>query len=151
MSLSDVGCQTIERNAAKQLIETLGPDVNLQNGCPTNMQCPSSQQGNKKLLYHDWVRTAHVGITGLTFSGPISHAWYGILERIVTIRHYYGGLLIRMILDAVLFSPIAVGGYFTWRGILEGKEWHGIIEKLELKWANALFASWSFWPAANIM
>jgi hypothetical protein len=102
------------------------------------------------LHHHDWDRSIHVAITGLTFSGPISHAWYGLLERLVN-RSGIPGLVMKMALDALLFSPVAVAGYFVWRTLLEGSGWEGTRRKLNNKWASAVLASWSFWPAANIM
>ena len=155
MSISDVGCQAMEQRMNHELIATRGPDINLQCGCPTNVAAPLNDDSKKNqqdsLLNYDWGRTAQVGITGFTFSGPMSHVWYGVLERLVTTRHYYGGLVLRMILDAFLFSPMAVAGYFSWRGILEGKSVAELQEKLATKWQQAVVASWSFWPAANIM
>jgi hypothetical protein len=100
--------------------------------------------------HHDWDRSIHVAITGLTFSGPISHVWYGLLERLVP-RSGMDGVVLKMILDALLFSPMAVAGYFVWRTLLEGSGWEGTRRKLTTKWASAVLASWSFWPAANVM
>jgi hypothetical protein len=153
MSVSDVGCQAMEQRMNHELIATRGPDINLQAGCPTNVDYAplDDSHKNQQVLDYDWSRTAQVGITGLTFSGPMSHVWYGVLERLVTTRHYYGGLVLRMLLDAVLFSPLAVAGYFSWRGVLEGKSIAELQEKLATKWQQAVVASWSFWPAANVM
>jgi protein Mpv17 len=152
MSASDVGAQAMERSMNNELVATRGTNINLQAGCPTNVDAPlDDSKKNKKVLEYDWNRTMQLGITGFTFSGPISHVWYGVLERLVTTRHYYGGLVLRMILDALLFSPVAVAGYFSWRGVLEGKSLTEIKEKLTMKWQQAVVASWSFWPAANVM
>ena len=99
----------------------------------------------------DWLRTMHVGITGLTLIGPLSHAWYAWLEIVVTTHQTYLGIFLKMVLDAMMYSPVAVALYFTWRSVLEGREWHGVIHKLQQKWFSALQASWSFWPIANIV
>eukprot|EP00529_Nitzschia_sp_RCC80_P027708 CAMPEP_0113474498 /NCGR_PEP_ID=MMETSP0014_2-20120614/18619_1 /TAXON_ID=2857 /ORGANISM="Nitzschia sp." /LENGTH=253 /DNA_ID=CAMNT_0000367355 /DNA_START=91 /DNA_END=852 /DNA_ORIENTATION=- /assembly_acc=CAM_ASM_000159 len=164
MTTSDALCQRYEIGVAEKIILDKGPNINLQDGCPTNVNCSgstittnssssssSSMKENGKHLSHDWQRSSHVAITGLTLSGPISHAWYNVLERMVTTRHRYFGVALRMVLDAVLFSPVAVAGYFTWRSALEGKGWNCIREKLEAKWSKALMASWSYWPVANVI
>ena len=148
MTTSDALCQRYEIGVAEKIVREKGPNVNLQNGCPTNVNCSSSSSQH---LSHDWQRSSHVAITGLTLSGPISHAWYNILERMVTIRHRYLGIAARMVLDAALFSPVAVACYFTWRSALEGKDIEGILAKLEAKWSKALMASLSYWPAANLI
>jgi protein Mpv17 len=149
MSFSDMVCQKVEVAMHKDLVESKGPDVNLQHGCPTHVHATSSH--NDKHLIHDWERTAHVAITGFTWSGPVSHSWYNILEAVVKIRHAVLGVLVRMALDAAIFSPVAVAGYFTWRTILEGKGIDGVISKLRAKWQGAVVASWEFWPLANVV
>ena len=114
----------------------------------------SIQHQDHQVLDWDRMRTIHVGITGFTLIGPISHLWYKWLEMAViafNTESVYVGILIRMVLDAMLFSPIAIGGYFTWRSILEGRNHNGVLENLEHKWFTSLQASWSFWPVANIM
>jgi len=153
--------------------------VNLQRGCPTNTECqpdnsPSSfRDDNLQLLQYDKSRTLQVGLTGLTFAGPISHAWYGILESTVarfslmlTAAPTGASLvLLKLVLDALVFSPVAVAGYFVWRTLLEHapqmlrlstqKHTTSILDqlqwKLEHKWWPALQASWSFWPFANVI
>ena len=158
MSLSDVLSQEVEEHLL------------LRSGVDDSTTSPEL---SGIFRYHDWERTLHVGITGLTFSGPITHVWYQLLERLVSFiitsgsnnnnYNYYnqdggGGvvaatrvLLIQLVLDALLFSPLAVAGYFCWRSFLEH---HGrlsnVPSKLKEKWAPALRASWSFWPLANV-
>lgn len=151
MTTSDALCQRYEIGVAEKIVRKKGPNVNLQNGCPTNVNCSEMRKSSSRHLSHDWQRSSHVAITGLTLSGPISHAWYNILERMVTIRHRYLGIAVRMVLDAALFSPVAVACYFTWRSALEGKDIEGILAKLEAKWSKALMASLSYWPAANLI
>jgi protein Mpv17 len=153
MSLSDTTCQRYEILQARRIVAESGielgipdADVNLQDGCPTNVGFKGS---NEKQLKHDWVRTSHLAVTGFTYSGPIGHLWYSLLERLITTQHVYMGLAARMTLDAFVFSPLAVAGYFVWRSALEGKDWQGITEKLRVKWKHATLASWQFWPAVN--
>ena len=113
----------------------------------------------------DWERAAHVGITGLVFTGPMAHGWYQVLERWVppprraatpsyhllrtALAHRLGP---KLLLDALLFSPVDVAGYFGVRSILEqGGRCDGVQDKLQSMWMPALTASWYFWPAANVM
>ena len=58
----------------------------------------------------------------------------------------------QLALDALLFSPVAIGGYFVWRTVLENSNVLDTIAwKLQFKWLPALQASWSFWPLANVV
>lgn len=149
MSSSDTICQRYEVLQARRIVaESSKEKVNLQDGCPTNVCYKGS---NEKQLKHDWKRTSHLAITGFTYSGPISHVWYSILERLITTQHVYKGLAARMALDAFVLSPVAVAGYFVWRSALEGRDWPGITEKLNAKWKHATLASLQFWPSANIV
>lgn len=149
MSLSDLACQSLEESAA---------DKSDLRDIPT------------KCSHYDWKRTAHVGTTGLTFSGPISHAWYELLhkklppmapspvastdslrKRFIASRGPIVILGTKPFLDAVAFSPVAVAGYFVWRSMLEGKGFDGTVAKLQSHWGPALCSSWTFWPAVNVM
>ena len=177
MSLSDIGCQKIEQcvgyQPQRQLESLLSSDplipssssssdnhnsINNMNAELTmrknQQQLMSKQHQDHQVLDWDKMRTIHVGITGFTLIGPISHLWYKWLETAVIVfntESLYVGILIRMVLDAILFSPVAIGGYFTWRSILEGRNHNGVLEKLEHNWFTSLQTSWSFWPVANIM
>jgi len=128
------------------------PSLNLQDGCPTFVTYKLPEEdANAKQLGFDFERSSHLAVVGLIYSGPISHFWYRVLESIVTLKHRWLNVVCKMFLDAVLFSPIAVGGYFSLRSALEGKDLDGILFKLQLKWMDAVTASWTFWPAANII
>ena len=175
MSLSDIGCQKIEQcvgyQPQRQLEGLLSSDPLIPSSSSDNhnsinnmnaeltmrknqQQLMSKQHQDHQVLDWDKMRTIHVGITGFTLIGPISHLWYKWLEMAViafNTESVYVGILIRMVLDAILFSPIAIGGYFTWRSILEGRNHNGVLEKLEHNWFTSLQTSWSFWPVANIM
>jgi hypothetical protein len=95
---------------SNESIATRGPDINLQAGCPTNVDAPLDySKKNQQVLAYDWSRAAQVGITGWTLTGPISHVWYGVLERLVKTRHYYGGLVLRMLLLPWPWLAISVG------------------------------------------
>ena len=56
-----------------------------------------------------------------------------------------------MFMDAFIFSPVAVAGYFILRTILEGGGSNDIVAKLRDSYLNALLASFQFWPCANII
>jgi len=53
-------------------------------------------------------------------------------------------------LDALIFSPTTVAGYFTVRTWLEGGGWRGIQAKLQAAWGPTVLSAWKFWPAVNL-
>jgi len=104
----------------------------------------------------DLTRVLHVGITGALWSGPITHYWYIILERmyaqiaiIANVQSPIVGLIIKLILDSTIFSTVTIAGYFTMRSILEGTGFKGANEKLKTRFFSTLFGAWKFWPIAN--
>lgn len=155
MSASDVLCQTLEVQSHSSLTNLFGSTVNLQNGCPSFVDCPKTVTADDTLLNYNVQRTLHVGVTGLCWAGPISHGWYKLLESMVRMRHPLLGWSVRMLLDAVLFSPVAIAGYFGTRTVLElfpsnvSKLYDTLALTFQHKFVKALQASWSFWPLAN--
>jgi protein Mpv17 len=104
----------------------------------------------KAIFVHNWLRTSHVAITGMVYSGPITHYWYQILELIVTVENRVLGLACRMLLDSIIFTPVTITGYFTVRTFLDQQGLVTLRTKLQTKLKPALFAAWSFWPPVNI-
>ena len=105
---------------------------------------------------HNWVRSRQSLLTGLVWSGPIAHYWYQLLELLITnpylklpsipaIR-----LVARIVLDALLFSPFTIFGFFTVSTLINGGTLRDVGEKLRTRWRRALNAAWSFWPIVNI-
>jgi protein Mpv17 len=115
------------------------------------MNLGSGQAGEKKQQSLDFTRIVQVAITGFSYSGPLTHLWYGTLEKIVKIQDPLIGLIARIILDAIIFSPVTVSGYFTVRSILEGSGFQGAREKLNTRFVSTLVGAWKFWPLANII
>lgn len=104
----------------------------------------------------DRTRTRHVALTGLVWSGPSAHYWYATLEA--ALRHFVPGIAglpglgLRLLLDALVFSPITVFGYFVVRTLLEqGWRWEPIRTKLQTKWAPTVRGAWKFWPLVNVI
>ena len=57
----------------------------------------------------------------------------------------------QIFLDAIIFSPVTVSGYFAIRSILEGSGWKGIVDKLNTRLFAVVLGAWKFWPAANVI
>lgn len=104
----------------------------------------------------DSTRILHVAITGSLWSGPITHYWYIVLEKMygaiakaANIQDPVVGLVIRLILDSTIFSSVTISGYFTVRSFLEGTGLKGASEKVRTRFLTTLFGAWKFWPLAN--
>ena len=90
-------------------------------------------------------------MTGLVWSGPITHYWYKLLFGKLTksIKDPLLGLIVQIFLDAIIFSPVTVSGYLTVRSLLEGSGFAGAKEKCSTKLFGAVKGAWKFWPAIN--
>jgi hypothetical protein len=119
MSFGDLFCQKLENSLQSTPDESNIVDLDLVDlNLPTKAHpadvhksnptsSATARSTNRLFSHHDWYRTRDVAITGFTWSGPASHTWYAILEAVVTIKHRFLGVLVRLALDATIFSPIA--------------------------------------------
>jgi protein Mpv17 len=147
MSLSDAVCQYYEISMVEK-----GSDVILTPRMSSSVFYAATTDNHEHTpLAFDWQRTLNVGITGFVWTGPLSHSWYSVLESTVRARTRLGGIGVRLILDATIFSPIAVAGYFVFRSFLEGNSIGETQQRLQSKFTDALTASWQFWPIANVL
>lgn len=101
----------------------------------------------------DSQRFRDAAITGLVWSGPVTHYWYKILFGHLTVRMKDPvlKLMAQIVLDAIIFSPVTVSGYFTVRSVLEGSGWRGVKDKLSTRLFSTVLGAWKFWPAANVI
>jgi len=101
----------------------------------------------------DKERLGQAAVTGLIWSGPVTHYWYKLLfgKLTISIKDPIIGLVVQILLDSIIFSPVTVSGYFTLRSIMEGSGIEGIKDKLSTRLVKTVFGAWKFWPAANII
>lgn len=99
----------------------------------------------------DWSRMLQVAITGLTWSGPVQHWWFGTLDKMVNISDPYLRLFVKLFFDAIIFSPLTIFGYFTWRSVLEGSGIKGAKDKLSTRFTSTVIGAWKFWPFVNVI
>jgi protein Mpv17 len=104
---------------------------------------------------HNWSRSRQSMLTGLVWSGPVAHYWYQSLEILVksVLRLPSNPLLqlvARIALDALLFSPFTIAGFFVVATLMQGGTVGEIANKLRTRWRRALVAAWSFWPVVNV-
>lgn len=132
-SLTSSGVMTVSDFICQKLVLTL-----------------ASKHGNdKRSTPLDVVRMLRVAITGFVWSGPIQHWWFSTLDKFVTIQNPLLRLMVQLLLDAMIFSPLTISGYFSMRSILEGSGLPGAYHKLSTRFVPTLVSSWQFWPVVN--
>lgn len=145
MSISDVMCQEVVAKSKAKTNMNANPDEDKRQ--------QQQHQSSSKL---DTRRVLDVAIVGAIWSGPVTHYWYIILEKMygviakaANIQRPEIGLIVKLILDSIIFSSVTITGYFTIRSILEGTGLTGAKEKLTTRFFATLFGAWRFWPMAN--
>lgn len=112
---------------------------------------PSAEKGCK----HSWKRTQQALLTGFLWSGPSAHAWYQILEDLVIFLQIPPVPLVllasRVTLDALIFSPITIFGFFVVSTLLQGGTFGDIRDKLTRRWKQTVLGAWRFWPIVNVL
>jgi len=161
MATSDSLCQLYELEDKREVSSIPLTDSTSSSSILLATSPSDCKQQQQQEQFFSWQRTFHVAITGLTLSGPISHVWYNSLERCVVHwglhRRVALALGVKLVLDALLFTPVAVAGYFVWRQALlwPSKQQQQQQESMALlpfsTWVQAVQASWSFWPMANVV
>lgn len=124
MTISDILTQKMERFMMKHDPQESSAKLTKRHAAGSTsmaIQPHSPPRSPSSMLssLNDWRRTGDVAITGFVWSGPVSHTWYAILERVVTVNHRILGIVIRLALDATIFSP-CVGTYHTGHSKLRG-------------------------------
>ena len=117
---SDIACQSIEQHPAlllwsQEFLQQLSWPYNAvdeQHRGLLTTALPSSSNASvvmanssSSTIHYNWNRTLQVCIVGLCWAGPAQHTWYNILERVVRIQHRVGGLVTRVALDAMVYTP----------------------------------------------
>ncbi|KAL2650149.1 hypothetical protein R1flu_018277 [Riccia fluitans] len=103
----------------------------------------------EKLPSLDWKRFWSFVAIGLFLSGPGLHYWYGALPKIITVPGL-GGVLLRIALDQVVFTPLGMLSFFVILLTLENRQ-HEIQRKLEKDWGPTVIANWKVWIPFQIL
>ncbi|KAG6540130.1 hypothetical protein Mapa_018515 [Marchantia paleacea] len=103
----------------------------------------------EKLDKVDWKRFWSFVAIGLFLSGPGLHYWYGALPKIITVPGL-GGVLLRIGLDQVIFTPLGMLSFFIVLLTLENRQ-DQIQRKLEKDWWPTVVANWKVWIPFQIV
>ena len=141
MTISDVLCQklVIMNNSPK-------PSYDSKDQVEDTGSAPGAARTRL-----DFSRMLQVAITGIVWSGPIQHWWFGTLDKMVTIQDPILRLIVKLFFDSIIFSPLTISGYFAVRSILEGSGFKGAYDKLSTRLVSTVAGAWRFWPFVNIV
>ncbi|CAI5489475.1 unnamed protein product [Closterium sp. Naga37s-1] len=80
---------------------------------------------------------------GLFIVGPALHIWYGLLGKFIQIEGFKG-VLARLLIDQVIFSPLSIATFVGLVLLLEGKPGR-IVPKLEKDFVPTCINMWKLW------
>ncbi|CAI5523571.1 unnamed protein product [Closterium sp. Naga37s-1] len=80
---------------------------------------------------------------GLFIVGPALHIWYGLLGKFIQIEGFKG-VLARLLIDQVIFSPLSIATFVGLVMLLEGKP-ERIVPKLEKDFVPTCINMWKLW------
>jgi len=147
--LSDVGLQFYEQHSTHALTERRHEEHAPDNDC--DIPLFSGASVFEETTDFKWSRTLTLAAVGLLYSGPLNHLWFGTLEKLVRIPHQGASVAFKLLVDQVMFAPVAIAGYMIVRGTFEGKSKGEIRSQLQEKLAVATKAAWQFWPVVNLI
>ncbi|CED82740.1 protein sym1 [Phaffia rhodozyma] len=101
----------------------------------------AQQYVEKKGRDHDWIRTGRIVLWGGGLFAPVVTQWFKILEK-VPIKNKVAATATRVGLDQFVFAPIVLTTFFSFMGLLEGKEKENVQEKLKNDLVPTLKANW---------
>jgi protein Mpv17 len=80
---------------------------------------------------HDPWRSVRMLTYGACVGGPVVGTWFGIINRVVTIKHWFGAAVARTAMDQILFTPIILGCFMGGISLLERRSMVEIQEKFQ--------------------
>lgn len=95
------------------------------------------------------VRTSHMAAAGLT-TGMVCHYWYILLDRWMLGRSVRT-VLLKVLYDQVVFSPINLVVYFGTVGLLERSSCAELSRELWFKGGTVYKVEWIVWPPAQFL
>lgn len=159
--LADIGLQLYEKNSKTQVSVVEAhqrPDaasklVHQDRSSRGSLAVVSdvSTDAISNLFEVEWSRTLTLATVGLIYSGPINHFWFATLEKLVRTQQQVASVVMKLVIDQVMFVPVAISGYMATRSILEGKSETQICTQLNEKLMPATKAAWHFWPVVNLI
>ncbi len=108
-----------------------------------------SPQGQEMRCIDSFSSTAAKGLFGGLIFAPLGHAWYSWLDGIAQLIGRPGGfkfLATKVVLDAIVWTPIYVGLFMAYSSLLSGHGRSGVVKKLKEDFLPTVAASGIIWP-----
>ncbi|KIY49995.1 hypothetical protein FISHEDRAFT_72053 [Fistulina hepatica ATCC 64428] len=100
-------------------------------------------------INYDPIRTLRLATYGGCFFGPPIAKWFDFLNRL-HFRSPARGIVYKTFLDQTLMAPLAVGWFFGWMSVLEGKPTE-ISERVSTNYVPTVMRNWAVFIPSQIV
>lgn len=106
-----------------------------------------------KINYH---RAFQTGTLGIFMNGIMLHYWYRSLDYVFgTSMNKYGGVILKVIMDQLVYAPFSIGVFFSVASIGKGGDMETIYERMKIKTKESFLDTWAadcmVWPLVNFL
>jgi hypothetical protein len=144
-----------------QITQTFAKNPMLSNSCTgflifTSGDLCSQYFKDNSLEKINFNRVLQTGSIGIFMNGIMLHYWYRSLDRLFgTSMTRYGGVILKVIIDQVVYAPFSIGVFFSVASISKGGDANTIIKRLQDKTNESFVETWAadcmLWPAVNFL
>ncbi|KAN0031700.1 hypothetical protein ACTFIV_005565 [Dictyostelium citrinum] len=110
----------------------------------------SENKDGKSKFKLNYKRVMTMSTVGIFYSGPMLHYWYKSLDIMVK-GEGRSVIIKKMLIDQLLFAPVAIGGFMTVTNFINNKGELKNLENFTRELFYAVKINWLIWPAAQII
>ena len=83
-------------------------------------------------------------------NGPTGHAFYGVLDRVVTLTGVRA-VALKITIDQLLYTPVLTAGFFLYQTLAAGRDAGAAASVARRETWPTLLYNWSFWSLAHVV
>jgi hypothetical protein len=142
----------IRRPHTVQLVSTLVVyligDLTAQTLAPTPQEEDDDGSTAKRTSTYDPYRTVRALIIGGLAAIPGYH-WFLFLAHNFNYSSKVGSIVLKVMINQVVFTPIFNSYFFGMQSLLTGAEWNDIVQRIKHTVPQSWINSWKLWPAVT--
>ncbi|CAE7457607.1 sym1 [Symbiodinium natans] len=100
---------------------------------------------------YDLARAGRIAAFRLCIFGPAYSAWLRVLERVPAPKHPAQGVVLKVLLDQIIWTPPSVISFYVWMGYMEGLHLDTCVERARTMLWPTLRINWPFWGGVQLL
>eukprot|EP00276_Gloeochaete_wittrockiana_P017587 CAMPEP_0184336122 /NCGR_PEP_ID=MMETSP1089-20130417/4537_1 /TAXON_ID=38269 ORGANISM="Gloeochaete wittrockiana, Strain SAG46.84" /NCGR_SAMPLE_ID=MMETSP1089 /ASSEMBLY_ACC=CAM_ASM_000445 /LENGTH=321 /DNA_ID=CAMNT_0026661065 /DNA_START=15 /DNA_END=980 /DNA_ORIENTATION=+ len=110
----------------------------------------TSQHLEKKTDSPDWARVIRIGLWALLYNGPVLHAWFLFLQRLIQSTSPQA-VVAKTLIDQFGMGPVYLSCFFCYMGLVQGESKNLILARIQRDMLPTLKAGWFYWIPAQLI